>query len=1089
MNPQGKYSMLALTQIKIGNYDMKRLVTSLLVSVALGASASSDSADRPLVMQPEISPDGMRVAFSYQGDIWTMSTSGTNPNRLTIHEGYEHSPKWSKDGKSIAFSSDRFGNDDVFIMPSDGGRPDRLTYHSASDRVLGFSDDNQVLFNTRRLYAEVEREWEVYSVAPTGDETEFRFMDALGFDAVVSPNGKKIAFVRSTARVSREDYRGPANRNIWVYDIEADKYQQLTDFDGNDFMPQWSGNNELYFISPRAGKYNVFKQKLDSKKATQVTDEREFGVEHFSLDSQGNNLIYQAADKVALIADGQQQPLDLSIPTDFRFDPVTNKTTTNSLDEYSVSPDGKWIAYAVRGDVFVKRNDKEDKRSVRLTTGAARDRDVTWLNDTTLLFVSDRDDQNDIFALTSADANEPNLFKSLKHAITPVTRTDAQEGQPVVSPDGKKVAYQQGRGKLIVAEVSDDNAFTNPVTLLDGWATPSGVSWSPDSQWLAYAKSDLLFNSEIFIHAADNSHEPVNVSMHPKGDYSPVWSPDGSKLGFTSMRNNGDYDIWFAWLKESDWQRTQEEWKRDEFVAEANTAKDDDDTDEAKEATAEPMHIDLDGIYKRLSQVTRFAGNESGLAFDKDGEYVYYTIGGAGRQNFKMDQDLFKIKWNGEDKKHILKGDKSPRSLSLSHDGKHLFALTGKGTLVKVDTKKDETDTLTTVSQQSIEHMAERAQIFDEAWQALNAGFYDPEFHGNDWQELKEKYRPLALKASTKEDFQYVFNLMLGQVNASHMGMYRGENQKQTQKTRTGLVGVEVFPGDDGLTVASVLNNSPATRDDSRLQEDDVITHVNQQSVKDANFYELLNGQANQPVLLSVKRAGQDKEVVLWPTTSLSDEKYDNWVETRRELTEKYSNGRLGYLHIRGMNWTSFERFERELMAAGYGKDGIVIDVRYNGGGWTTDYLMAVLNVEQHAYTIPRGATDDLDNDKLRFRDKYPFSERLPLSAWTKPSIAMSNENSYSNAEIFSHAYKALGIGKLVGRPTFGAVISTGAQGLVDGSIVRMPFRGWWVKNSDANMDFTPAQPDIEVFNPPAYKAKNEDPQLKRAVGELLKSL
>jgi len=1068
---------------------MKRLLTSLLVSAALGASASDGSSERPLIMQPEISPDGTRIAFSYQGDIWTMSTSGTNPNRLTIHEGYESSPKWSKDGSSIAFSSDRFGNDDVFVMPSEGGRPDRLTYHSAPDRVLGFSNDNQVLFNTRRLYAEVEREWEVYGIAPTGDATESRYMDALGFDAAVSPDGTKIAFVRSTARVSREDYRGPANRNIWIYDTETSEYEQLTDFDGNDFMPKWSSNNELYFISARAGKYNVFKQKLGSKRATQVTDESEFGVEHFSIDKQANHLVYQAADKVKLIADGQSSSLDLSIPTDFRFDPVTKKSTTDSLDEYSVSPDGKLISYVVRGDLFVKRNDKEDKRSVRLTTGAARDRDVTWLDDNTLLFVSDRDGQNDIFALTSADSEEPNLFKSLKHSVAPVTRTDAQESQPLVSPDGKKVAYREGRGKLIVADITADKSLTNRVTLLDGWATPSGVSWSPDSNWLAYAKSDLSFNSEVFIHAADNSQEPVNVSMHPKGDYSPVWSPDGSKLGFTSMRNNGDYDIWFAWLTESDWQRSQEEWKRDEFVDETADTKKEEDDSEANEKAVEPMQIDLDRIYERLVQVTRFAGNESGLAFDKEGEHVYYTIGGAGRQNFKMDQDLFKIKWNGEDKKQVIEGNKSPRSLSLSNDGKHLFALTGKGQLVKVDTKTDKPETLSTVSQQNIEHMAERAQIFDEAWQALNAGFYDPEFHDNDWQELKEKYRPLALKASTKEDFQYIFNLMLGQVNASHMGLYRGENQKQTQKTQTGLVGVEVIPTDAGLEVTSVLNKSPAARDDSRLQVGDVITQVNQQSVKDANFYELLNGYANQRVLLNIKRANEDTEVVLWPTTSLSDEKYDNWVETRRAMTEEYSNGRLGYLHIRGMNWTSFERFERELMAAGYGKDGIVIDVRYNGGGWTTDYLMAVLNVEQHAYTIPRGATDDLDKDQKKFRDKYPYSERLPLSAWTKPSIAMSNENSYSNAEIFSHAYKALGIGKLVGRPTFGAVISTGAERLVDGSIIRMPFRGWWVKESDANMDFTPAQPDIEVFNPPAYKAKNVDPQLKRAVDELLKTL
>lgn len=242
-------------------------------------------------------------------------------------------------------------------------------------------------------------------------------------------------------------------------------------------------------------------------------------------------------------------------------------------------------------------------------------------------------------------------------------------------------------------------------------------------------------------------------------------------------------------------------------------------------------------------------------------------------------------------------------------------------------------------------------------------------------------------------------------------------------------------------------------------------------------------------MLLEVNRAGATTEIVIWPTTSLRTELYDAWVDERRRLTDEYSNGRLGYLHIRGMNWTSFERFERDLMAAGYGKEGLVIDVRYNGGGWTTDYLMAVLNVKQHSYTIPRGAASNLEKEHSKFKDAYPFAERLPLSAWTKPSIAMSNENSYSNAEIFSHAYKALDIGKLVGRPTFGAVISTGSHLLVDGSRVRMPFRGWWVKESGDNMDFVPAVPDIEVFNPPAYKAKGVDPQLKRANEELLKQL
>ena len=253
------------------------------------------------------------------------------------------------------------------------------------------------------------------------------------------------------------------------------------------------------------------------------------------------------------------------------------------------------------------------------------------------------------------------------------------------------------------------------------------------------------------------------------------------------------------------------------------------------------------------------------------------------------------------------------------------------------------------------------------------------------------------------------------------------------------------------------------------------------------NFYSFLNGKTNERILLEVvDAAGVSREVIIRPTGSLRTALYNDWVKERKRLTEKYSNGRLGYIHIRGMNWSSFERFERELTASGLGKEGLVIDVRFNCGGWTTDMLMTVLSVRQHSYTVPRGAAKSLEKEHLNFTEKYPFGERLPLSSWTKPSIALCNENSYSNAEIFSHAYKQLGLGTLVGQPTFGAVISTGGAGLLDGSFVRMPFRAWYVKATKKNMEWGPAVPDIEVQNSADGKAKGEDEQLKKAVDVLL---
>ena len=1101
---------------------MKRalLLTAFLLSqLLLVVSASA----KPLILQTEISPDGKSIAFSYQGDIWTVDAKGGRANRLTIHEAYESRPAWNNDGTAIAFSSDRFGSSDVFIVPADGGAPKQLTFHSSFDSVTDFTPNNTVLFASRRTYAQVEREAEIMSVDANGNSTEVRFLDALGLDATMSPNGKKIAFVRGTARVSREDYRGPANRNIWVYDVDKDSYTQITTFEGADIMPKWINNSSLYFVSPRSGKYNVHKAELGSKspKISQVTSETEFGVNHFSSTNNGRTIVYQAGEDVVSfdVRKKRKKVLNINVNSDFRFDPKVVRKMTNNISEYAISPNGKLAAYAIRGDIFVTRNDDKDERSVNLTQGPARDRDVTWLDDGTLLFVSDKAGQNDIYMLKSSDSEEENIFVSLKHEVTRLTETAEDERNPVVSPSGDKLAYQQGRGKLITADINDKGVISSPITLLDGWDSPAGVSWSPDSVWLAYSLSDLNFNEEIYIHAADNSVAPVNVSMHPRYDVNPVWSPDGSKLGFSSMRNNGDFDIWFAWLDKKDWQRSNEEWKRmdkmdkpaaskkgkgkkDETAkADMDDGRDesgDESADDSDETSAERITIDLDGIYLRLQQVTQFAGNENQLIFDQKGEHIYYAIGGSGRQNYKIDRSLYKIKWNGEDKKVVLKGNVAPSQLRLSDKGKYVYALTRGGKLMRIATKTDKSKTMKVVSNMKIDYANERKQIFADAWRALNDGFYDPNFHGKDWQALREKYEPLALSASTSEDFQYIFNLMLGQVNASHMGLSSGDNQKKTQNIDTGLLGIEGRNTKLGFEISKVLANSPADREKSKLKVGDTIVAVNQESVNGQNFYSMLNGQVNTPVLLEVKSTApssvdalspENREVVIWPVRSLRSELYDDWVNERRRLTEQYSGGRLGYLHIRGMNWTSFERFERELMAAGYGKEGIVIDVRYNGGGWTTDYLMAVLNVKQHSYTIPRGAAQNLEKDHTKFKNAYPFSERLPLSAWTKPSVAISNENSYSNAEIFSHAYKALGIGKLVGRPTFGAVISTGSYGLVDGSRVRMPFRGWWVKESGDNMDFVPAKPDIEVFNPPAYKAKGEDPQLERAVEELLKSL
>ncbi len=1066
--------------------------SNFLVVLFLTITATLFSQNNPLINTPRLNTDATKIAFNYQGDIWTVSTNGQNLKRLTIHEGYDANPFWSADGKTITFQSDRYGNNDIYTIPAIGGVPTRITYHSASDVVTDFTSNNTILFTTSRNFRQVEWDSEIHSVSANGG-TPFRQLNAFGSNATLSPNGKLIAFTIGACRIDREAYQGPANRDVWIYNIEQDSYNQLTTFNGQDLAPQWADDKTILFQSARSGVYNVHQMTIDangnkSGEISQVSALKKLGLFSYDLSADGNSIILVSGDKVSMINRKTKAvtAINITINSDYRFDPKERKTFTNKATEISVSPNGKLSAFAVRGEIFITENDKEKNKTVNLSNSASRDIDASWLNDDTLLFISDRNGAYNLYSVTSSDSENKNIFTSLKHTITQLTKSENGITKPVISSDKKQIAYKEGNGKLVVAAISETGKISNTKTLVDSWNAPESVSWSPDSKWLAYSLSDLYFNDEIYIHKADDSKKAVNISMHPKGDYDPIWSKDGSKLGFSSNRNNSDFDVWFVWLNKKDWEKTKEDWDEDSEEPKDKKEGEDKKSEDKKEESVADITIDFEDIYNRQVQVTSYTGGEFLQDFSKDGKTIYYTTdnGSNGKQ------DLFQINWDGEDEKALTTGGTSPKNINLNTKEDFIYYVS-KGKLARIKLKGAKKEALPFSAKMIVDYNAESNQIFEEAWNVIEERFYDPNYHGKNWESLKKTYKPLALKASTRADFKAVFNKMLGQVNASHMGIYRGENRADTQNEITGILGVEFDSGSkNSLRISSIVRNSSADREVSKLKVGDEILSVNGVKVSPSeNIYKHLTATANEKIVLSINRNDVEKEVVIRPKKSARTDNYNAWVKERKILTEKYSGGRLGYIHIQGMNWSSFEEFERELTAAGFGKEGIVIDVRYNGGGWTTDYLMAVLNVQQHAYTIPRGAAKDLDKENKNFTQYYPFSERLPLASWTKPSIALCNQNSYSNAEIFSHAYKELKLGKLVGIPTFGAVISTGGQTLIDGSYVRVPFRGWYVKSSQKNMDFTPAMPDIVVHNNPDDKAKGKDTQLKRAVDELLKDL
>ncbi len=951
--------------LKNSNFIRKTKKISMALAIACtgfvftGAFAQQDSI--PFLRYPAISPDGQTVAFSFQGDIWSVPTEGGKATRLTIHEAYEFNPHFSPDGKMIAFQGDRYGNDDVFVMETVGSMPMRLTYRSSGDNLAGWTNDNSLLFTSRRDFAQAEWAQEIQKISASGGTPE-RYLDVIGYTPSMSPDGRFVAYVQGYNKPERKNYRGAANRDMYLYDTKTNKYTQLTTFQGNDMHPDWSDSRTLFFVSETDGSYNLYKTNLTEEGAIdgttqQLTTFKDDGVRHFDVSKDGKTIVLEQGTGVFKLDVNTKKitPLEVNVTYDYRFDPIERKTYTNSLQEYAVSPNGKLVTFAVRGEVFLMENDKESKRTVRLTNSAFREQEVSFLNDSTVLFISDREGQKDIFMVNSSDIKKNGLFETLKYKTTRLTNTDAHEDNLTVSPDGKKISFTRSN-KLIIADIDGKSGkISNEKIILEGWNEANGLQWSPDSKWIAYSQQDLYFNAEVYVAAADGSKKPTNISYHPRSDSEPFWSKDGSKLGFISERNNGDADVWFVWLNKKDWQKTKSDWEEkisyddpnNPMAKEKEEKKDDDKKDkkEEKKKEVKPIEIDFDRIHERLVQVTMMNGNESDLVISDDGETFYFVTNRGSWSASTDDQDLYSVKWNGEDKKAITQGNTNPYGVSMSADGKELFYVARGGSLFKVPVASGKTEGLSFSARMEIDYKKEQVGIFNEVWSLINERFYDPKFHGENWQELGNKYRKWGEQASSERDFEDMMNLMLGELNASHMG-YRAGDRAETQRERTGLLGTEIVMTKEGAKVMRVIPNSPADKEFSKINVGDLITSVDGQEVKmSENFYNLFADNTDIRTVLGVKNAkGETREVVIRPVASLSNELYNEWVMERQKLTEKYSNGKLGYIHIEGMNWESFERFERELAAQGAGKEGLVIDVRFNGGGWTTDYLMAILD-------------------------------------------------------------------------------------------------------------------------------------------------
>lgn len=1020
--------------------------TSILALMGLAACASvagaQSEAQRPIrfARHPALSPDGATLAFSYQGNLWTVAATGGAASLLTTDKAHESHPAWSPDGKTIAFSSKHDGDYDVWTVPAGGGTARQLTFHSADDLVNDWSPDGRsILFTSAR---ETTRAAALYAVDPATGATRLVAEDdaALGH-ASVAPDGKSVACTRGGSW-SRKGYRGSANSDLMIFPFNGSgPGRWLLRSESNERWPLFAPDGQsVWFVSDRSGAPNLWRMTLRDDRQEQVTRHTDGNVLYPALSRDGRRLVYERNFSLWTLPATGGEPVELRIfaPGAIRAERVRRVRFTGGAQEIALSPDGKQLAFIVHGEVFVQPAGSTNAVAARLTTTPQREQDIAWSPDgQALAFVSDRDGDMDIFTCEVASKTTRQLTQ------TPNTA----ESAPRFSPDGRHLAFRRGYNG---AELCMMPAAGGPARVLVQDPAIGSFAWSPDSKWIAFhrRKSHSGGNlADVFIVSV-TSRRCENVTRHPGQNLNPVWSEDGRRLFFLSNRAKNT-KIWGLNLQEG-----------------AKPPNDNNQTASAPASKPAPaVHMDFEDIHRRARQVTRVDGDVSSYALAPDGKSLLFAMPYLGRTN------LWLITADGRTITRLTTTNEPASQIQFAPDGSRAVFLAGGG-LRSVALPRGAVTPVPFTARMEIDTQQELAQMFDEAWRKMRNSFYDEKMHGCDWDRVRATYRPILADIAMKEDFYALFSLAMGELNASHTGIT--PPKARTRSTASLGVTWDYRHTGPGVRVKSVLEKSPAA---GRLRDGDIILKVDGVAVvTNEQFYRLLADKAGRHVNLLVSTTAREagaRAVAVHPA-SIADHRrlaHEEWTARREELTGTLSGGRLGYLHLNMMNDENLERFKRAVFGDLQAKDGLVLDLRFNGGGGIADEMLAVLQNKVSSRRSIRGEPRLLNS---------------PLEAWDKPVILLINEAAFSNAEVFPWGFKELGLGKIVGVPTFGGVIGTSSSTLIDGSHLRIPSIGAFTLGG-VNMENHGCPPDIHVENAPEDFHARRDPQLERAVKELLK--
>jgi tricorn protease len=1049
-----------------------------------------------------ISPDGSKIVFTYKGDLFIVPVSGGNATPLTFHEAHDFMPVWSRDGKQIAFASDRFGNFDVFVIDALGGEPTRLTYHSNSEYPYAFSADNKsVVFGGVRLDVASHRQYptgsqpEVYQVPITGGRVN-QVWTVPAEDIQISKNGQLFIYhdKKGGENTWRKHHVSAIARDIWVYDQTTNQHKMLTSFAGEDRNPVFSPDEKsIYYLSEESGNFNVHSLSLaNPQQKQQITTFKSNPIRFLSIANNGTLCFSYDGELYTLNAGGQPTKLNITIRIEGKNNNQRIIPISGNVREMAIAPNGKEVAYIVRGEVFV--SSVEGGVTKRITNTPAQERFVSFSPDgKAILYASERNNSWSIYETKKVRNEEPYFYASTLLKEEPVISNANENYQPQYSPDGKEIAFIENRRSLKIFNLASKQTRTllTPNELFYMADGDQYFSWSPDGKWLLAEYSPIMSNTEAVLLAADGSGKMTNLTESGYGDFQPKWVNGGKQMlwlsdrdGLRSYANSGarqvdvygmffTQDAWdkfrlskedYALLKEME-EKTEKE-KKDKETKDKKDNKDK-KTPEVKKDTS--LVIDWEGLRQRKARFTIHSSYLSDAVLSKDGEKLYYLA------RFEKGLNLWSTKLRTKETKMELELGAESGRLMWDKEMKNLFLL-ADGRISKINPESNKRESISFNGELNLDLAAERKIMFDHVWTRNKAMFYISNFHGANWNELKKVYEAKIPSIGTGYEFAELLSEMLGELNVSHCGAsYRGFMPNGDNTASLGIF-IDYTHQGEGIKIAEIISGSPLDKANIKVKSGMIIEQIDGETIspnQDIAYY--LNRKAGNFTSLQIFDPSNNtrqqitvKPIALFEENSLL---YRRWVRKNQEEVDRLSNGQLGYVHIPGMSDGPYRSTYEEVMGKYHDRKGMIIDTRFNGGGdLVSDLAMFLTGKKFLDYAI--------ESRSVGYE---------PTFRWTKPSVAMVNEGNYSDGHCFACGYQDLGIGKMIGMPVPGTCSFAGWEMLQDGAtnwgsvpVSAKNAKGQWLENNQT-------VPDFQIKNEPNVISQGKDQQLEKAVEELLK--